>query len=782
VWSHACARRSMAIATLAVLNIVALAVAVEPEWSSPNRRYRILVDVDSRGLPRSNCPASVDVDFPATLSRLKAKGEFDEHTLEVVGYDGAGRARVFDTSRPGYEKSLLPRRLDRSYGVSRATLAFVMPDPSWRRFAVYFDTVESGVGQPERFPGIVGDGDLFRQQYGRREISACHFDCFCDFDGDGDLDLFKGGVEPFIYCYENVGSNRFVERGKLTSGGSVFILPRGRNNRSWVTIEFFDWDRDGDQDLFASFQDGPYDGQVACFENTTAAGGVLTFVDRGPVKTRSGESLFRGGWFAAPTLVGDWDGDGDKQVDMVVGTNNRCCLYRNLRKGAAGALITDDPEIIKAGGAEIEISNPRFDVADIDGDGDRDLLAGCQPGPIWLFENTDTSAGRKHPTFARGRVIAFEDPYFIADAHSAVKVADFTGDGLPDYVVGRYWERTRVSAPQEPREFGWLYQNVGSRNSPRFERRDASNGAPYTLQFQKCDAIRQNCVRAWDWDNDGRRDLLAGDTDGHIWLFRNTMSNLFPLFAPGRKLTAGGQLLSVQKSGGHARPAVCDWNNDGRKDLLVADGDGWLTLFLNEGTDAEPVLGAGQRLSAAGSLIHRGGRSSVLVCDWNKDGKKDVVFADQDSGFAVFINTGTDARPALAAAKPLGLNKYSRPNLGSFVDWDGDGKKDFIGCNFENNVRSYRNVGGDGAGDEPRFADLNGVVIVEPYTTTMMVSGADVLDFDGDGDLDILSGQGHGGGSLRFFERDYIENRLNNTYPAARILEDQARSGGNPPR
>jgi hypothetical protein len=283
-------------------------------------------------------------------------------------------------------------------------------------------------------------------------------------------------------------------------------------------------------------------------------------------------------------------------------------------------------------------------------------------------------------------------------------------------------------------------------------------------------------VRACDWDNDGRKDLLAGDTDGHIWLFRNLSKHLFPLFSAGTKIQAGGKILSTQKTGGHARFDVCDWDNDGRKDLLVADGGGSVTLFLNEGTDARPRLAAGHPVSAGGRPIRRGGRSSLVVCDWNSDGKKDVLFADQDNGYVVFLNEGTDAKPVLAEAKSFGLDKYTRPNMGSFVDWDGDGKKDFLGCHFENNVRFYKNVGAGGSGREPRFADPEGVIIVEPYTTTMVISGADAVDWNRDGDLDILTGQGHGGGALRFFERDYIENRLKKTHPQAVVTGSERQS------
>ena len=117
---------------------------------------------------------------------------------------------------------------------------------------------------------------------------------------------------------------------------------------------------------------------------------------------------------------------------------------------------------------------------------------------------------------------------------------------------------------------------------------------------------------------------------------------------------------------------------------------------------------------------------------------------------------------------------YVRPNLGSYVDWDGDGKRDFIGAEFENAVRLYRNVGSGKPGDEPVFDNADGLVLVEP-TSPQLVSGVDALDWNGDGDVDILTGQGHSGTGLRFYEHDYVMDCVNKTFPSVNVGTCEAR-------
>ena len=231
------------------------------------------------------------------------------------------------------------------------------------------------------------------------------------------------------------------------------------------------------------------------------------------------------------------------------------------------------------------------------------------------------------------------------------------------------------------------------------------------------------------------------------------------MFEPGERIRVGKEPLSVAASGGHARFDVVDWNNDGQKDLIVADGNGTVTLFPDRESNSKAVLARGQSLAAGGKPIQIGGRASVLACDWDSDGRKDLLLADSE-GCYFCRNVGTDGEPLLKLPDALQFGgkrvSYIRPNLGTFVDWDADGKRDFIGCHFENSIRLYHNVG-DARG-EPRFADSAGVVILQGESP-QMISGADVLDWNGDGDLDLLTGQGHGGSGLRFYERDWIEEK-----------------------
>jgi hypothetical protein len=74
-----------------------------------------------------------------------------------------------------------------------------------------------------------------------------------------------------------------------------------------------------------------------------------------------------------------------------------------------------------------------------------------------------------------------------------------------------------------------------------------------------------------------------------------------PELEQGVYLRAGSGPLTVKP---YTAPSVMDWNNDGKKDLLVGQFDsGYVWLFLNQGTDAQPAFTTGTQLRVGASVI-----------------------------------------------------------------------------------------------------------------------------------------------------------------------------------
>jgi len=82
------------------------------------------------------------------------------------------------------------------------------------------------------------------------------------------------------------------------------------------------------------------------------------------------------------------------------------------------------------------------------------------------------------------------------------------------------------------------------------------------------------------------------------------MTNMTPTLRAAILIKDGDNPLSI----GHTTsPEVIDWNNDGKKDLLVGTfSEGKIKLFLNQGTDADPIFAGGEFLQAGGEELHAG--------------------------------------------------------------------------------------------------------------------------------------------------------------------------------
>ena len=172
-----------------------------------------------------------------------------------------------------------------------------------------------------------------------------------------------------------------------------------------------------------------------------------------------------------------------------------------------------------------------------------------------------------------------------------------------------------------------------------------------------------------DFDSDGIIDLLTGDASGALTLFRGVA-----IKGEWHALTAGIPLDLPRIHG--AAPFMVDWNNDGRKDLLVGDGDGAVTLFHNTATESAPAFDDGSFLQENGAVITVGAGAAPAVIDYDGDGAKDLVVGSASGAVLLFRNTGSDDAPQLAPAGTL--LSVSGPAAPFFVDWDADGRKDLL--------------------------------------------------------------------------------------------------------
>jgi hypothetical protein len=199
---------------------------------------------------------------------------------------------------------------------------------------------------------------------------------------------------------------------------------------------------------------------------------------------------------------------------------------------------------------------------------------------------------------------------------------------------------------------------------------------------------------------DGRKDLLVGEAEGAIRLYLNINTDDHPLFDGGTLLEVGeaGSKVAIDV-GQRTTPIVTDWDNDGRRDLLVGAKDGMLRLFLNTGTDSSWEFTKMDTLQENGAdMIVPSFRSSPHVEDLDSDGKKDLLLGNTEGQVLFYGNQGSDEAPffsgySLIESDGAPINLGGLPRSRPFVcDWNDDGVKDLLVGSGDGLIRLYMGV------------------------------------------------------------------------------------------
>ncbi|HJO09375.1 MAG TPA: FG-GAP-like repeat-containing protein, partial [Verrucomicrobiota bacterium] len=212
----------------------------------------------------------------------------------------------------------------------------------------------------------------------------------------------------------------------------------------------------------------------------------------------------------------------------------------------------------------------------------------------------------------------------------------------------------------------------------------------------------------YGWDNayNEKGEWLNGSLHGHVYWMRNTGSNAKPFYASKQLVEAAGAAVDVY---GWPTPNFADYDGDGDLDLVCGEFLDGLTYFENAGSRTQPRYLAGQRLlDADGAELKMDLQMIVPVAvDWDSDGDVDLIVGQEDGRVAFVEHTGRLAGGAPVFTSPRFLRqqavgvKFGALSTPVAVDWDGDGDHDIVSGNTAGYIGFFENLGG---GAKPRWA------------------------------------------------------------------------------
>ena len=369
----------------------------------------------------------------------------------------------------------------------------------------------------------------------------------------------------------------------------------------------------------------------------------------------------------------------------------------------------------------------------------------------WLFvaRSTSTSAGNEifsDVTESAGitwQQFSGESPdrFLIETMGGGVAFLDFDGDGLLDIflVNGGETPHRKSATPIK----NALYRNLGN---GRFEEVAARAGVDQISFYGMGVAVA-------DYDNDGFPDLYVTGFPASA-LFRNNHNGTF---------TNVTDTAHVKNNGLWAASAAWfDYDRDGKLDLVVTNYVHFsfdspkkcevngvrsyceqvayqgmpLTLYHNNGngifTDVSSSTGFDKLVGRA---------LGVVAIDVNHDGWTDLFVARDASPNLLLINqkNGKFADAALDAEVAYDSAGMAKSGMGvDAADVNGDGFADFLITNFNDQYHSFFL----GSAAFP-YQDRTVASRLAAYTKPFVGWGVKFIDYDNDGNLDILLANGH---------------------------------------
>jgi hypothetical protein len=451
---------------------------------------------DAAGAPifadRQNIPQVADLDCNGRLDLFLGRVEGSVARYEMEPFDVAKgprfalvRERFEDILILGGEAAPLPGPGPSLHGAN--TMAVVDVDQDGDRDILWGDFFEPGLlwirntgscaspslrETPVKFP--VG-APLATSGYNAPAVD--------DLDGDRDFDMLIGVIGGAFNPTQTSRDNLY--HLEQTAPGTYAVRTRrfldGLDLGSESSVALADLDGDGDYDIAVGNKIEPDDRATAglyLLSNT----GTKTQPSFGAARRLNVAASYH----YAPAF-GDLDGDGDP--DLVLGTwRDAVPWYRNDGTRTEPRFVVADSALVRL----TRGSHATPSLADLDGDGDLDMLVGEASGTVNYYRN---DGSRQVPKFT---LVSDEWEGIMGIRRSAPRATDLDRDGDLDIVIGN-----EAGAPI-------VLRNRGLRTSPAFER------DPGTAEWPPFSA-----PAFADLDGDGDDDVVLGNAGGGLMFLEN---------------------------------------------------------------------------------------------------------------------------------------------------------------------------------------------------------------------------------------------------------------------